>query len=120
MPNVLEFKVNDVDASSLTPAVLKLGRQLLDLSQAELAKLAGVSLRSLVDVEKEERTPMRTTLERLRLALHGQGARFFADEEKMGVFVTKGTPKQLASRGTNAADAKARAGRRPIRAETKD
>jgi len=51
-------------------------RGLLDITQAELAEKAGVSLRTVISFEAGERTPIRATLEVIRRAFESDGVEF--------------------------------------------
>ena len=62
--------------SDFTPATCRAARGLLDLSQASLAKAAGVSRPMVVDFERDTKRPSARTVESLRAALEARGVAF--------------------------------------------
>ena len=70
----------------LSPSQCRAARGLLDITQAELAEKAGVSLRTVISFEADERTPIRATLEVIRRAFEGAGVEFI-DENGGGAGV---------------------------------
>ena len=65
----------------LTPRLCRTARTLVDLSQAELAARAGVNPRTLMDFEREARSPVPSTLKAIRLALEEMGVEFLNGDE---------------------------------------
>lgn len=62
--------------ADFTPAACRAARGLLGLSQADLAKAAGVSRPMVVDFERETKPPSARTRERLRVGLEERGVVF--------------------------------------------
>jgi transcriptional regulator with XRE-family HTH domain len=60
----------------LSSSQCRAARGLLDITQAELAEKAGVSLRTVISFEAGERTPIRATLEVIRRAFEAEGVAF--------------------------------------------
>ena len=67
---------------SILPGQCRAARALLNLSRAELAGLAKVSERTLVDFERGARTPLRSTLAAIRRALESAGIEFIPEDGK--------------------------------------
>lgn len=63
--------------------ILRAARSALGMSQAELAKISGVAVRTIMRVERDERVSVRT-LQRLQAALEGRGLEFLANEPGHG------------------------------------
>jgi len=60
----------------LTSSQCRAARGLLDITQAELAAKAGVSLRTVISFEAGEGKPIRATLEVIRRAFEAEGVVF--------------------------------------------
>lgn len=65
----------------MTPAQCRMARALLDLKRADLAKLAGVSEKTIGDYERGQRTMLRTHVEAVRRTLERLGVEFMADRD---------------------------------------
>jgi transcriptional regulator with XRE-family HTH domain len=70
----------------LSPSQCRAARGLLDITQAELAEKAGVSLRTVISFEASERSPIRATLDVIRRAFETEGVEFI-DENGGGAGV---------------------------------
>ncbi len=64
----------------MTPEQCRAARGWLDLSQDELARVAGVSLSTVRDFEKGRRTPIQATLKAVEAALTVQGIEFLSKD----------------------------------------
>jgi transcriptional regulator with XRE-family HTH domain len=72
------------EAAVIVPnEILRAARSALNMSQAELAKLSGVGVRTILRVERNERVAIRT-LQRLRAALEAKGVEFLSSEPGHG------------------------------------
>jgi len=60
----------------LTPGMCRAGRALVGLSQADLARRAGVARPTVADFEREARKPIAVTLAAIRTALEAAGVDF--------------------------------------------
>ncbi len=60
----------------LTAPQCRAARALLDWSRDQLAEASKVALRTIVDFEREARSPHRATLEALQRALEAAGVEF--------------------------------------------
>ena len=63
----------------ITPAQCRAARGLLNISQAQLAELSGVSQRAITNFESESTKPMRANLMAIRMAFEKVGVRFTSD-----------------------------------------
>lgn len=63
----------------MTPQQSRAARALLDLTQPDLAKAAGLGLSTVVDFEKSRRDLPTETLTRLQTALEAAGVEFIAE-----------------------------------------
>lgn len=63
----------------MTPQQSRAARALLDLTQPDLAKAAGLGLSTVVDFEKSRRDLPGDTLARLRAALEAAGVEFIPE-----------------------------------------
>ncbi len=63
----------------ITPEQIRGARAMLGLTQAELARLAGVSTTGLNNIEKGNADPKASTLKAIRTALEGAGVIFVAE-----------------------------------------
>lgn len=63
----------------MTPAQCRAARALLSLEQGDLAASAGIARATIIDFEREARTPRKTTLDALRIALEAAGVEFIAE-----------------------------------------
>lgn len=61
----------------LTAAHIRAARALLNMTQEELASIAGISPTTLRGFEQDRSTPMLDTLVRIQTALEQRGIRFF-------------------------------------------
>jgi transcriptional regulator with XRE-family HTH domain len=75
----------------MTPSQCRGARGLLDWSQTELAKAAGVGLSTVYDFEKGRRAVSREKVQAIRIALEIAGVMF--DGGNGGVKLRKGTRK---------------------------
>jgi transcriptional regulator with XRE-family HTH domain len=66
------------------PKILKLARLALDLTQEEVAALAGVSLRILQKLEAYDQDTTIRTVRLVQQALEEQGVKFLGDTESLG------------------------------------
>jgi transcriptional regulator with XRE-family HTH domain len=60
----------------IRPAQCRAGRALLDMTQTQLASLAGLGLSTVVDFERERRQVSATAVEVIRQALSRAGVEF--------------------------------------------
>lgn len=60
----------------MRPAQCRAGRALLDITQTQLASLAGMGLSTVVDFEKERRQVSATAVEAIQKALNRAGIEF--------------------------------------------
>ncbi len=60
----------------MRPAQCRAGRALLDMTQTQLASLAGIGLSTVVDFEKERRQVSATAVEEIHKALNRAGVEF--------------------------------------------
>ena len=65
----------------MTPAQSRAARGLLDLSQTELARAAGISLSTLADFERGKRDPIKNNLAAIQRALEAAGVIFTKGRE---------------------------------------
>jgi predicted nucleotidyltransferase len=63
----------EASSVSLTPAICRAGRALLGISQAELARRAGLSRLTVADFERAARVPIPANLAAIRSALEAAG-----------------------------------------------
>ncbi len=63
----------------ITPAQCRAARGLLGLTQAEVAKVSGVSLRTIAHFEAGERRPISANLKAIQQMLEKSGVRFIAE-----------------------------------------
>ncbi|MEW9808720.1 helix-turn-helix domain-containing protein [Mesorhizobium marinum] len=63
----------------LTPEQIRGARAMLGLTQAELAKLAGLSTTGLNNIEKGSADPKASTLRAIQSALESAGIQFIAE-----------------------------------------
>ncbi|HVM79921.1 MAG TPA: helix-turn-helix transcriptional regulator [Stellaceae bacterium] len=64
---------------NLTPAQSRAARGLLGMTQAELAKKSGVSVRTIAHFESDERQPVPATLDALQRAFKAAGVVFISE-----------------------------------------
>jgi transcriptional regulator with XRE-family HTH domain len=60
----------------IRPAQCRAGRALLDMTQTQLASLAGIGLSTVVDFEKERRQVSMAAIEAIQMALNRAGVEF--------------------------------------------
>ncbi|MEE8629711.1 MULTISPECIES: helix-turn-helix domain-containing protein [Methylobacterium] len=63
---------------------IRAARALLKMSREELASLAGVSERTITNLEETDRKPIRATIEAVMGSLIGQGIRFLPPDPETG------------------------------------
>ncbi len=63
----------------IRPAQCRAGRALLDMTQTELADLAGLGLSTVVDFEKERRQVSAAAIQAVQQALNRAGIEFIAE-----------------------------------------
>lgn len=63
----------------IRPAQCRAGRALLDMTQTELADLAGLGLSTVVDFEKERRKVSAAAIQSVQHALNRAGIEFIAE-----------------------------------------
>lgn len=63
----------------MTPALCRAARALLDISQPELAELAGVGLSTVYDFEKERRSVSARSVSVMKVALENAGIQFIPE-----------------------------------------
>ncbi len=73
----------------MTPAQCRAGRALLELTQTQLAKAAGLGLSTVVDFERARRTISLDAITAIRAALEAAGVEFTNGDEP-GVKLRKG------------------------------
>lgn len=66
---------------AITPGQCRAARALLDLTQPELADLAGLGLSTIVDFEKSRRDISRDAAVTIQRALENAGVKFIAKNE---------------------------------------
>ncbi|MDO5370571.1 helix-turn-helix transcriptional regulator [Paracoccus sp. (in: a-proteobacteria)] len=77
----------------MTPAQCRAARALLGLEQGDVAERAGIARATLIDFEKDQRTPRAATIAAIQTALEDAGVEFIADEgEGVGVRLRKEYP----------------------------
>jgi DNA-binding XRE family transcriptional regulator len=76
------------DTPVLTPAQLRAGRALLDMTQEKLAGHAQVAESTIKDFESGRRTLRNSSMDRLRRALEDLGVTFIDGHPKLGTGVT--------------------------------
>ncbi len=64
---------------SVSPAQIRAGRGLADISQKDLAARCSVSLRTIVSFERGATTPIPSTLAAIRAALEAAGVEFIPE-----------------------------------------
>ena len=69
----------------MTPAQSRAARALLDMTQSELARLAGLGLSTVVDFEKNRRLVSKDAVEAVRRAFEELGIEFLRDLNGEGV-----------------------------------
>jgi transcriptional regulator with XRE-family HTH domain len=69
----------------MTPAQCRAARALLDLTQPQLAKAAGLGLSTVVDFEKARRTVSEDAIAAIRTALEAARVEFINDDRGEGV-----------------------------------
>jgi transcriptional regulator with XRE-family HTH domain len=78
---------------SMSPSQCRSARALLDMTQPQLASLAGVGLSTIVDYERQRRSVSDDAINKLQLALEAAGITFInANGEGEGVRLR--TPKR--------------------------
>lgn len=74
----------------ITPAQCRAGRALINWSRDKLAETSKVALRTIVDFEREARSPRELTLDAIQAALESAGVIFVAENgEGPGVRLRK-------------------------------
>lgn len=73
----------------MTPALCRAARALLDISQPELAELAGVGLSTVYDFEKERRSVSARSVSVMKVALENAGIQFIPENGGVGVRLRK-------------------------------
>ena len=63
----------------MTPAQSRAARALISMTQGTLAELAGVSLSTVVDFERERRAVAAPSVTAMQKALEASGVRFIAE-----------------------------------------
>lgn len=63
----------------ITPAQCRAARGLLGFTQAKVAKVSGVSLRTIAHFEAEERRPIRANLQAIQQTFEKFGVQFIAE-----------------------------------------
>ncbi|KAB2716962.1 helix-turn-helix domain-containing protein [Brucella intermedia] len=63
----------------ITPEQIRGARAMLGMTQAELAKLSGLSTTGLNNIERGSADPKASTLSAIQLALEGRGVVFLAN-----------------------------------------
>ena len=71
-------------SQTIIPAQIRAARSLVDWSQDDLAKAAGVALTSVRDIEGEKRAADSGTVANVRRALENEGVEFLAGDENHG------------------------------------
>jgi transcriptional regulator with XRE-family HTH domain len=61
---------------TMTPGQCRAARALLDITQSQLARAAGLGLSTIVDFEKERRTVSEEALKAMQIALQRVGIEF--------------------------------------------
>ncbi|HWD28821.1 MAG TPA: helix-turn-helix transcriptional regulator [Rhizomicrobium sp.] len=79
---------------TILPAQCRAARALIDLSQKELAELAGVSWRTILSFESEQRQPIRATMAALQRALETAGVEFTNGDQPGVRLAKKRNPKR--------------------------
>lgn len=86
--------MNGMNMGMISPAQSRAGRALIDWSQGDLAKAAGVSLSTIADFERGRREPIANNLAAIQSAMEAAGVTFQADGEQVdggpGVRLKKG------------------------------
>jgi DNA-binding XRE family transcriptional regulator len=77
-----------LDKPVLTPAQLRAGRALLDMTQEQLAADAQVAPSTIKDFEAGRRTLRNSSMDRLRRSLEDRGVHFIDGHPKLGTGVT--------------------------------
>lgn len=70
--------------SVITPGQVRAARALLEFSQEQLAKLAGVGINSVRDIESQRRPAEAGTLKSISRALNSAGVRFVPGDDQGG------------------------------------
>ncbi|YBV97130.1 helix-turn-helix domain-containing protein [Phyllobacteriaceae bacterium JZ32] len=70
---------------TITAPQCRAARGLIQMDQADLAKAANVSRNTIVEFEKERRTPGKNNLAAIRAALEAAGVEFINNERGDGV-----------------------------------
>jgi transcriptional regulator with XRE-family HTH domain len=82
----------------MRPAQCRAGRALLDMTQTQLASLAGIGLSTVVDFEKERRQVSATAVEAIQKALNRAGVEFIGENGGgAGVRLRKRQPRRRSS-----------------------
>jgi len=63
----------------MTPSQCRAGRALLGMEQGELASASGVARATIIDFEKEQRSPRVATVLAIRAALEAAGVDFLEE-----------------------------------------
>ena len=63
----------------MTPAQCRAGRALLSLEQSDLSGLSGIARPTIIDFEKERRSPRIATIAAIRAALEAAGVVFLPE-----------------------------------------
>ena len=79
---------------SFSPAQCRAARALIEMSQADLAEVAGVSSRTVLDFEAGKRKPIKATLTVIQQALESAGVEFTNGGQPGVRFTKKGTFKR--------------------------
>jgi transcriptional regulator with XRE-family HTH domain len=80
---------------AILPAQCRAARGLIAMSQKDLARAAGVSSRTILNFESNQRQPIKATLAAIQRALEDAGVEF-TDGDQAGVRLAK---KKAAKRG---------------------
>lgn len=79
---------------TLVPEQARAGRALVNWSQADLAKAAGISRATLAEFEANKRVPIPNNLDAIQRALETAGVIFIeGDDEGPGVRLRKDSPQ---------------------------
>jgi transcriptional regulator with XRE-family HTH domain len=82
----------------MRPAQCRAGRALLDMTQTQLASLAGMGLSTVVDFEKDRRQVSATAVEAIQKALNRAGIEFIDENGGgLGVRLLKRQPRRRSS-----------------------
>jgi len=75
---IVYMSIRNLKFYPISPGQCRAARALLDITQSELADLAGLGLSTIVDFEKSRRDVSREAVLSLQKALHEAGIQFIA------------------------------------------